>query len=296
MNNNSTGLKLGGNIPLWKYFLYAMITCFSICGIILILSILGILNSNSATTNFILRLWGSSAVLGLFSLFTMNNLFRYEETDKKYVKGTSIAAIVMNIIWVLPWILVVWGLFDSASFVTVMNIVKIIANGIVLAIILTIFAEYLGYKDYTPAIRVMKYLSLGLTAFVGGYTLIQMNASTNIFGLGSGFYTMLAIMVVILIFCLIVTPILVRVQKRKNGEDKKVVVVNQLSAEDEAAMKDKIRSEMEAEMRAKIEQEVRAEMSAQNQAAAPAPAPEAPAPEAPATPAGDPNGDGYLAG
>ena len=233
-----------------------------------------------------------SAVLGLFSLFTMNNLFR-RESDKQYVRICSTAAIVMNIVWVLPWILAIWGVFDSPyNTSTVTLVAKIIVNGIVSAIILTIFAEYLGFEDYTPTIKYMKYITLGLTAIVGGYTLIQMNASSSIFSLGSGFYQLLSVMVVILIFLLIVTPVLVKTHKRKMGLDKKVVIVNQLTPADEAALKEKFRAEIEAELRAKIEKEVRAELSAQGKSATAEPA--APATEAPATPAEEPKKDEYT--
>ena len=313
--NNSLGVK-SGKMPLWKYFLYAMIGCFSVAALIGIIFILAGSNMSSATRDLLGKTWASVAVLGLFSLFTMNNLFR-RESNKNYVKIASTAALVLNIVWVLPWLLIVWSAFDglkanctySSSYSyygyssesyqkyetcmkpyhdAVTAAAKILANGIVLAIILTMVAEYLGYEDYTQAIKIMKYLTLTLAVIIGGYFLLQINV-TN-FQIDESVAKLLAVGLIILIFCAVVTPVLVKVQKKKNAPA--VAAADGATAQvaampvNEDALRAKIRAEVEAELREQIREEILAELKAQKDTPDEAPA-SAPEPEPASVPTPD---------
>ena len=313
MDKKVLGISVG-DMPLWKYFLFAMIACFSLSALIIIIFILGGWTfMGGAVGMLLLKICASSSVLGLFSLFTMNNLFR-RESSNNYVRIASTAALVLNIVWVLPWLLVVWDAFDglknrcvepsysyysyydydydSESYrkaeeeyrnawnnyqqckmpyenaLTIAS--KTIVNGIILAIILTTIAEYLGYENYTSAIRGMKYTTIALAITIGGYILLLIN-----FGefslIGPITVRVLAVGFIVLIFCAIVTPVLVRVQKRKlnppataaatttsNEQQAAVPVI------DEKAIKERIRAEVEAEERERIRKEVLAEMEAKN--------------------------------
>ena len=262
----------------------------------------------------LLKICASSSVLGLFSLFTMNNLFR-RESSNNYVRIASTAALVLNIVWVLPWLLVVWDAFDGLKkhcvepsytyysyydydydresyrkaeeeyrnawnnyqqckepYENALTIAsKTIVNGIILAIILTTIAEYLGYENYTSAIRGLKYTTIALAITIGGYILLLVNAE-GISGLiGPITVRALAVGFIVLIFCAIVTPVLVRVQKRKlNPPATKATATTSTEQQsavpvvDENAIKERIRAEVEAEERERIRREVLAEMEAKN--------------------------------
>ena len=308
-------------MPIWKYFLYATIGCFSLTALIGIVFILGGSSIKGETAEFLGRFCASAAVIGLFSLFTMNNLFR-RESNKNYVKIASTAALVLNLVWVLPWLLIVWNAFDGmkadchypnypsysysrysldydeseyqrrhaeydeavSKYDTCMepyeNAIetswKVMANGIILAILLTLAAEFLGYEDYTPVIKVMKYTTLVFAAIIAGYALLQIN--TKNFQIDETTARILAVGFIILMFCAIVTPILVKVQKKKTNHaadtpSSAPTIQAPASAKDEKALREQIRAEVEAELREKIRAEVLAELKAEKEASASEPTP-----------------------
>ena len=322
MNNNGSGIKLG-NMPIWKYFLYATIGCFSLAALIGIFFILVGSTIKGDTAAFLGRLCASAAVIGLFSLFSMNNLFR-RESNKNYVKIASTAALALNIVWVLPWLMIVWNAFDGLKancvypeypsysyssgsynrwgygvdsydesdynkrydeYQTALsqydkcrepyeNAIemawKVMANGIILAILLTLTAEFLGFEDYNLVIKAMKYTTIVFAAVIAGYAILQINVMN--FQIEEATARILAVGFIILIFCAVVTPILVKVQKKKTtnhvAETTASTPIAQApaSAIDEKALREQIRAEVEAELREKIRAEILAELKAEKEA------------------------------
>ena len=308
MEGKNLGLKVG-SMPLWKCFLFIMVGCFLATAFVGIIFILFGSSIGSTTGEFLGKFCATSAVIGLFSLFTMNNLFRLE-SKKQYVKIASIAALVLNLIWVIPWLLIVWNAFDGLqascrypdhpsmysyesyddpSYVKrredyydavddyykckepyenmVATAWRIMGSGILLAILLTLTAEFLGYEDYNKTIKIMKYVTLALGVVVCGYALLMINISQ--FQYDDVITRIIAIDLIIFIFCVIVTPVLVKVQKNKRGVARGTVAAApsmqpQASATtvDVDALRAQIRAEVEAELREKIRAEILAEMNA----------------------------------
>ena len=303
MNGKNWSLKVG-NTPLWKCFLFVMIGCFLATAFVGIVFILVGNNIGSVMGEFLGRFCATSAVIGLFSLFTMNNLFRLE-SKKQHVKIASIAALALNLIWVIPWLLLVWNAFDWVQadchfpnhpsrysyesyyddsyqkrvddyYESVDNYYKckepyenavtmawrIMGSGIILAVLMTLAAEFLGYEDYNQTIKIMKYVTLGLGLVVAGYALLMINISD--FQYDDVVTRMVAVDLIIFIFCVVVTPILVKVQKKKQTRGATIAssVQAPVAVADEDALKAQIRAEVDAELREKIRAEILAEMKA----------------------------------
>ena len=316
MNNQPTNSQTktvtinGRAIPLWKFFLFATIGFFSLDAVIGIFMILfGSVIHNGLIIG---QIAATAAILGLFSLLTMNNIFRRESRDK-IVKISSTAAIIFNIVWIVPWLLIVWNCFDPlmekceypewprSSYDSVRyetqhqeymqrvavynkcmepyeNAIeiswKLIANGIIVAIYLTLLANYTSFKSKTKSIIVMKMLALISGAILAIFLISQI--TINNIHIDETTAKLLAILGIVFIFCLITTPILVRAEKKKRGkndmieeEEPAVAPAPKPVAVDEAALRQKIEAELrpkiEAELREKIEKEIRAQIAAESE-------------------------------
>ncbi|MBP5656660.1 hypothetical protein J6X15_03700, partial [Candidatus Saccharibacteria bacterium] len=197
-NASNKTVTIGGKkLPLWKVFLYGTIGFFSfdaLLGIFLIL-----FGSLIKDYEFIGKLASTTSILGLFCLLTMNNILRRESKDKA-VKISATAAMAMNVIWIIPWLLIVWSCFDGlkagctypeypsyARYGTIeyenartayeqdykdyrqclepfeiaqKTSWKIIGDGIILAVFLTLLANYLSFKSRTTVIAAIKTTAL----------------------------------------------------------------------------------------------------------------------------------------
>ncbi|MBO4855660.1 hypothetical protein J5500_04655 [Candidatus Saccharibacteria bacterium] len=309
--SNKTVTIGGKKLPLWKVFLYGTIGFFSfdaLLGIFLIL-----FGSLIKDYEFIGKLASTTSILGLFCLLTMNNILRRESKDKA-VKISATAAMVMNIFWIIPWLLIVWSCFDGLKagcvypeypsyarygtieyenarnayeqdyrdyrkclepFENAQKISwKIIGDSIILAVFLTLLANYLSFKSRTTAIAAIKTTALvcgAILAILGiaeisfeGFKLDEMTAK------------LMGIIGIVFAFSVITTPILVRGQKKKSGKNEMIEDenANEIAPKEplsqvvnEAELRKRIelelRTQIEAELREKIEKEVRAEIEAE---------------------------------
>lgn len=258
----------GQTIPLWKIFLYATIGFFAfdaLVGIFLILA-----GSSIHNYHLIGQLTSTTSILGLFCLLTMNNILRCE-SSRIVAKCSAITAIIANIIWVTPWLLIVWDFIRGYSSADACW--RIIGDGIVISIYLTMLANYSSYTGQTPAIRGMKITSLITGGILALYLLAVITFSS--INIDATTLRLLAIFAIIYLFCIITTPILVRGYKKKHGTNEMLINEQPASTEtapaqpvvDEAAL----RQQIEAEMREKIEKEVREKLERKAKETSPQP-------------------------
>lgn len=99
-------------LPAWKVFMYATIGFVSLSALI---GVFVILFSETKlvkdSAEVLLRIAGTTSVLGLFCLLTMNHIFR-SKNKKQLVRVVATIGLVMNIIWLIPWMLNLWNAFD----------------------------------------------------------------------------------------------------------------------------------------------------------------------------------------
>ncbi len=264
-NNESTTTKK--KTHLWKIFLYATIGFFSLDVVIGIIWVLfGFSFGETWLPLSLGKIASISSILGLFSLLTMNNVLRFE--GGKVAKVIAIIAIVINLVWSIAWLLIVCDCFDGlkadcdysgifhhdACTEPYDNAIKTswrtVGDGVVLSVFFTTLASYLSIKNRSKiimAIRVGALVSGGILAFY----LIKC-ISTGDYSMDSITGKMLAIMSIVYVFCIVLTPILIRAQKKKKGQNE---MVNK--GDDENS---------EVKLREKIEKEVRAQIEAENKA------------------------------
>jgi polyhydroxyalkanoate synthesis regulator phasin len=94
-------------VAIKRMLLFSTITLFSISAF---LGIVFVLVSADSTA---WKISGTVFVFALLSLFSMNNVFRLE-SERKSVKYLSVVALISNIFWSLPWILIIWNVFGLA--------------------------------------------------------------------------------------------------------------------------------------------------------------------------------------
>ena len=249
-----------------KLFLYATISMFSLSAFLGICFIL--FGTNAIGGKAI----GTTAIMGVFSLFTMNNIIRLEN-EQKSVRYSAAGALISNVIWLIPSVLMLWGFFEifqtdcqssgisrsgyayeayeacmQPYYVLQEVILKIINTACVTSAVLTLISNFMSFKNYTPAIRVLKITTMACGVLLGTYEIGAVFFNRTING---EFWRVLAIVGIILVFGLIVTPIMVRISRK---QEEASVDNNQRETVDEAVL------------RAQIEQEVRAEIAAEQAA------------------------------
>ena len=321
-------------LPAWKIFLYATI---GLIGLSALIGIFLIIFSDSGfvkdSINVLARIAGTTSILGLFCLLTMNHIFRCKH-KKQLVRVAATAGLIMNIIWLIPWMLILWNAFDTLQdrceypsytyynyrygsdayerayqererkyneyqkcMEPYENAVEIswktVATAGALAILLTLIANYVIFENYNNAIRALK-----VTAIVCGILLVStliLTLDFEVRDLGETFWKLMAIVGIVFVFAVIITPILVKVQKKKleaeKPEKEKIAapitkplfpkteeessdnsdLKEQIKAELREEMKGEegekeLREKIEKELREKIEKEVRAEIEAEMKA------------------------------
>lgn len=246
-----------------KFFLYATIGLFSASALIGIYLILFGADSTSG------KIVATTAILGAFSLFTMNNIIRLESVQKS-VRYSAIGALISNLIWVIPSILMLWGFFELfkpdcqysyaygsynyTAYNTCMKpyhnleevIFKTINTACVTSAVLTLVSNFSNFKNYTKSIAILKTVTIITGGMLGSYEVGVIVFNDEV---GGDFWRVLAVLGIVLVFGLIVTPILVKINKKKVETPAPAV-----QPIDEAAL------------RAQIEQEVRAKIAAEQAA------------------------------
>lgn len=248
--------------------LTATITLFSIS------ALLGIIFILVGTDTLGWRVVGTVAILGLLSLLSMNNVMRLE-SPKAPIRNLSTTALISNLFWAIPWILIVWNAFKSflctqvpqqylsAQYYLVADcpawyngmielIIKIALTAGIISITTTIASNFLGIKNYTQAIGTLKNITTYSAATIGLYFL------PAIWTEGANYihesWRFITIIFIIFVFSSIVTPILARIARSKTDRPKAYpspIDEKRLRQEIEA----KVRAEIAAEQRAKSEED-----------------------------------------
>ena len=205
---------------------------------------------------------GTTVILGLLSLLSMNNVMRLE-SPKAPIRNLSTIALISNLFWAIPWILIVWDAFEfffctqtpqrylSAHYYLVADcpvwysgmmelIIKIALTAGILSITTTIASNFLGIKNYTQAIGTLKNITTYSAATIGLYFLPAIWTEDADYIRES--WRVITIFFIVLVFGSVVTPVLVRIAKAKT-EKPLPQATNQVD-------EDKLRQEIEAKVRA----------------------------------------------
>ncbi len=263
--NKIIDMKVSSLQKIKKFFLIATITLFSISAVLGIFFIL--FGADSIGGNVI----STTAILGLLSLLTTNNIAR-SESKNIAVKVTSIGAIISNVVWVIPWICLVWDVFRPMMcaksyyiygggefyncsgqmnyYDTIECLWKIVGVSLVFSIVLTITSGFLKFKKYNSAIQILKIITIICACFLGLYFMFGILGENWAWLWRYEGWRLIAVVAVVLVFGLIVTPILVKVQA---GKEKLKKDFKEQS------------KESEAELRARLEKEIRAEIAAEQE-------------------------------
>ena len=197
------------------------------------------------------RIIGTTAILGFLSLLSMNNVVRLEAT-RTPIRLLSITALVSNIVWSLPWIGMVWGIFGfflcsggtncSNEYYAFLDLVyKIIVTASIVSIVTTIVANLLMIEQRSLSIKALRVLSIISITILGIYFLPPLW-----FHIDSYFeltWRIIAVVAILFVFSCCVLPVLMRAETNKLQKPSTHI--------DEAA----IRREIETEVRAKLAHE-----------------------------------------
>lgn len=276
LETKSPSLERSNYQKIRSILLKVMIICFSASAILGILLVLLSEVVDSDFAEFFLKLISTLLIVGALALFSMNNFTRLVTQDK-IARIFPKAALVSNLFWAIPWILLVWGVMDlvgramgwcvlnrswyyysysyydcSRSYYDFISIVwRLVGVAVTISLCCTILSNFLVMKKSTPAISILQKTTITLTSILGIYVLCCIIADKMLL---DDCWQLLAVMAIIEIFGLVVTPILAKVHKSQE-------------------MKQALRAQVapsidEQKLRAEIEQEVRAKILAEQQAAA----------------------------
>ena len=207
---------------------------------------------------------GTTTILGLLSLLSMNNIFRLE-SGKPSIRVLSATALISNLFWSLPCILIIWDLLEllfcgnshnTGSYyssyyqscgMTLRPIYNITITASILSMTTTAIANYLSIDAYSENIRRLRTLSVICASWIGVYFLpvIWFDEDSYL----ELTWRLTAVVAILLVFSNITLPMLVKSELAK--------VRRERSAQAQAAPtlpidEAKLRREIEAEVRAKI--------------------------------------------
>ncbi|MDR1969765.1 MAG: hypothetical protein LBQ11_00235 [Candidatus Nomurabacteria bacterium] len=241
-----------------RALLIATITLFSVSTFLAIIFVL------LGTDETGWRIMGTTAILGLLALLSMNNVFRLEN-EQKTTRILSTTALISNVFWSIPWIFLVWNLFKiilcgestaghyplrdcSVNYYTFMDLVgKIAITAGIISATSTVVANFLTIKNYSTAIKALRSMGISCAIFSGVYF---MPAIWLVSDYLEWSWRLFAIACIVLVFSCIVTPILAKVEKGKM--QKPVSVPAPLV--DEAKLREEIEAKVRAEITAEREQ------------------------------------------
>lgn len=289
-----------------KYLMWAAIGLFSAS------AVMGIFFLWFGTDEAGGRVISTTSIMGLLALFSMNNIIRME-SGKQRVRMFSVTALVANIFWALPWILLVWGVFaalspychvethtltythdvytyqscDQQYYDMLSGLWKLVAIAGIISVVTTLAASFLNIKNYSPILRWLKIVTIVCAVGLGIFFIICL-----LFDAWPEWevWRLLAMMAIVMVFGLIVTPIVAKVQSKREKDAMRVTYAGvgtttnmntseatpviatdtqQISEQMESRLRRQIERELrvkiEAEVRAQVEQELRKEKSVEKQ-------------------------------
>lgn len=215
------------------------------------------------------RIIGTTAVLGVFSSLIVNNIARIDGKNRT-LQILAWVALIASLIATTIAILMIWGAFDrhcvnSYSYATsrysscyeswqtmMTTVLKILWISVVVAINSSIVGRFLGYDASNTLINVFRSGTISCSIFLGVFFV----ACILFEDFPSDLWRLIVILIILLVLGLIVTPILVMVNKHR---DRQIIDAN-IQANEQT-------------LRAQIEQEVRAKIAAEEKAKATATTP-----------------------
>ena len=247
-----------------KLLFISTIVLFSISALLGIISIL------FGSDETVWKIAGTTALLGMLSLLSMNNVFRLE-SELSSVRTLSTIALVSNILWSLPWILFLWDFFvatlcdrtpvttegylhysstcSSLYYATTDVLHKIATTAAILSVVATVASNFLNIGYRTRTIDLFRYTAITSSTIIGLYFLPAIWSGEEEY-IGRS-WRFIAILAIIFVFSSIITPILTKVARTKSRNP----ATTTHQPVDEVAL----RRELEAKIRAEIAAEQRAE-------------------------------------
>lgn len=208
----------------------------------------------------------TTAILGLLTLLSANNLARIEDHNGA-IKVMSIISLCANLVWSLIWIALVWGIFEKMSCTLTTHygstyyscsrdyydflggLWRIVAFSGTLSFLCTTISNLLRGEHRTTPITVTRYLAIGTDILLCGFFLLEIIANFKI-RIDEAGAKILAVLFVIFVASSIICLILTAMQRRKA---KKQYTQSKQSLDEQA-----LREQIEAEVRAKIASEQQA--------------------------------------
>lgn len=220
-----------------KPLLYTTVGLFAASALIGIIVVL-----TSTFSILIGQIISTTSILGLLALFSMNNILR-TENEHTYIKVLSIIALIGNLAWCIPWLLIVWDIIDYSG----ITLWRITYTAIIVAFNATLAAKFLSFKKYTQLIKGLSIMTIVTSAIISIYILVTLYSSqyTIINQFFDSTWRVLVISGILLVFGIIVTPILARSAAKK-----------EIASENESN-ETELRAQIEKEVRAKVEAEMR---------------------------------------
>ncbi len=239
-----------------QFLLYISISLFSVC------ALMGIMTALSGPVDW--RILTTTLFTAVASLFAMGGVARLED-DQRLIKTLSSLSLVINALWLLGALILVWELLPSLGICNTSasyefpegydymlcgrlkeTLLKLTITAFIITSLTTLTAKFLSFKRNNSIISGLVTLTISsasLLSLVGLSILWQKHGGDVL----TANWQLLTIFGILTVFGLVVTPVLMRAQ----------------------AYKQKARSAMSDEerrrLRQEIEQEVRAELAAEQQ-------------------------------
>ena len=156
MNLNEVDLK-----QIKRVLLRTTISLFTFSAVVAIIIVLGAAEFDST----IGRIIGTTTILGLLSMLSMNNVDRLD-SESIAARSLSAVALVSNLVWAIPWLLLGWEVFDYTLLTPLM---RVILTAGVISSATTSIAHYLNLKRFNSAISALRVTAILSTIFLGSY-------------------------------------------------------------------------------------------------------------------------------
>lgn len=238
-----------------QFLLYISISLFSVC------ALMGIMATLSGPVDW--RILTTTLFTAVASLFAMGGVARLED-DQRLIKTLSVVSLIVNALWLLGALILVWDLLSSLGICNT-NIssefpggydymlcgqleeilTKLTITAFIITSLTTLIAKFLSFKRNDSIISGLVTLTISsasLLSLVGLSILWQKHGGDVL----TANWQLLTIFGILTVFGLVVTPVLMRAQAYKQKAQ---------------AVSDEERQRLRQE----IEQEVRAELVAEQQ-------------------------------
>jgi len=243
-----------------QFLLYISISLFSVC------ALMGIMTALSGPVDW--RILTTTLFTAVASLFAMGGVARLED-DQRLIKTLSSLSLVINALWLLGALILVWELLPSLGICNTSasyefpegydymlcgrlkeTLLKLTITAFIITSLTTLTAKFLSFKRNNSIISGLVTLTISsasLLSLVGLSILWQKHGGDAL----TANWQLLTIFGILTVFGLVVTPVLMRAQAYKQKS--------------QAAVSDEERQRLRQE----IEQEVRAKIAAEQQANTP---------------------------